>query len=422
MGNDAQIVQINDERIDVREDGRIILYKRDGLKNPKWQARLKIPNATGYKIVSTKTKNRREAENFAINLYDELAHHVRLGGSIKSITFQKVFDEWEKFTSVGRTNKDGKPWNATIERVRSYALKFFGSKKIDDIEAKDFQLYWHWRRANYSKRSPSNGTLGRERTAILAVFKFAAQMGHISNIPDSMPPKSSSERRPTFTEIEWKTVLAKSEEWLQEGMKKSVGRDRFLALNYFLVLVNTGLRVGEIRKLKWGDLRPLRTEDGNFVIAEVRGKTGSREVVCQPKTGHLFNKIINMRMVELKKQFPDEPKKWKPTYGQLVFCHPDGTKIQTFKKSFHSLLKFANIPIEKNGSSRTIYSLRHLYATQRLYEDVSPFLLAKQMGTSVEMLEKHYGQTVTSHAAAQITKTRKQKKPTKDTAAQTFEV
>jgi integrase len=61
--------------------------------------------------------------------------------------------------------------------------------------------------------------------------------------------------------------------------------------------------------------------------------------------------------------------------------------------------------------SRTIYSLRHFYATQRLSNDASPFLLAKQMGTSVEMLEKFYGQTVTSTLATQITKGRQLKQP-----------
>jgi hypothetical protein len=55
---------------------------------------------------------------------------------------------------------------------------------------------------------------------------------------------------------------------------------------------------------------------------------------------------------------------------------------------------------------RTIYSLRHFYATQRLSHETSPFLLAKQMGTSVEMLEKFYGQTVTSSLAAEISKSK----------------
>jgi hypothetical protein len=47
-----------------------------------------------------------------------------------------------------------------------------------------------------------------------------------------------------------------------------------------------------------------------------------------------------------------------------------------------------------------------MYATFRLSEEVSPYLLAKQMGTSVEMLEKHYGQVVNRLVATQITKTR----------------
>ena len=37
------------DQIDLRGDGRVILYKRPGLKKPKWQARISVPNATGYK-------------------------------------------------------------------------------------------------------------------------------------------------------------------------------------------------------------------------------------------------------------------------------------------------------------------------------------------------------------------------------------
>ena len=58
------------------------------------------------------------------------------------------------------------------------------------------------------------------------------------------------------------------------------------------------------------------------------------------------------------------------------------------------------------GKHRTLYSLRHMYATFRLSEEVSLFLLARQMGTSVEMLEQHYGQVVNRLVATQITKTR----------------
>jgi len=51
------------------------------------------------------------------------------------------------------------------------------------------------------------------------------------------------------------------------------------------------------------------------------------------------------------------------------------------KTAFDVLLKFAGMPVERNGGSWTLYSLRHFYATMQLSNDTSPFLLAKQMGT-----------------------------------------
>ena len=81
--------------IDVKGDGRVVLYKREGMKKPIWQARIRVPNATGYKVVSTKTENLLQAQIFASNLYEETYFKVKAGGSLKSKTFKQVFDDWE---------------------------------------------------------------------------------------------------------------------------------------------------------------------------------------------------------------------------------------------------------------------------------------------------------------------------------------
>ena len=49
MAEDAEV------RIDLRGDGRIILYKLSGLSDPTWQARIGVPSSTGYKRVATKS-------------------------------------------------------------------------------------------------------------------------------------------------------------------------------------------------------------------------------------------------------------------------------------------------------------------------------------------------------------------------------
>ena len=43
------------------------------------------------------------------------------------------------------------------------------------------------------------------------------------------------------------------------------------------------------------------------------------------------------------------------------------------------------------GVPRSTYCFRHTYATLRLQEGVDVYFLAEQMGTSVKMIEKHYG-------------------------------
>jgi integrase len=74
----------------------------------------------------------------------------------------------------------------------------------------------------------------------------------------------------------------------------------------------------------------------------------------------------------------------------------------------HAAYKFADDLFHKalvsHGEKRTIYSLRHTYATFRLQEGVHQFVLAKNMGTSVAMLEKHYGHTSNVASAAELTK------------------
>jgi integrase len=391
------------DQVDVRGDGRVILYKRPGLKAPKWQVRIRVPKSTGYRIVSTKTADRREAERFALDLYEELYLHVKSGGTIQSRTFKQVFEEWQTTINTMGHTRQGGSWDATVHRIESYAVKFFGQMKIDSIGPLQFADFWVWRKSNFNRTKPSNGTLRRERTSILPVFKFAVTRGYLQSVPDTDPPKAALERRPTFTLDEWRTIYTAARSWVNEGEAKATWRQRFVSQQYILVLANTGLRVGELRGLRWSDLRTVSTNDGTRLIGEVRGKTGSREVVFQDGAEVYIKRIYDLRIDETADAPPSD---------EVIFCHRDGIPIHTMKTAFNSLLKYAGVPIERNGGSRTLYSLRHFYATMRLSNDTSPFLLAKQMGTSVEMLEKYYGQTISSELAAQISKAGRTKEPT----------
>jgi integrase len=55
------------------------------------------------------------------------------------------------------------------------------------------------------------------------------------------------------------------------------------------------------------------------------------------------------------------------------------------------LLNAANLRLGPSGIPRSTYSFRHTYATFRLSEGMDAYFLAEQMGTSVAMIEDHYG-------------------------------
>ena len=70
-----------------------------------------------------------------------------------------------------------------------------------------------------------------------------------------------------------------------------------------------------------------------------------------------------------------------------------------------TIAKFTNATgLDKVGFRVEYYCLRHSYATFRLYAGVDPYVLARNMGTSITFLENHYGQVQTRKLRDELTK------------------
>ena len=89
-----------------------------------------------------------------------------------------------------------------------------------------------------------------------------------------------------------------------------------------------------------------------------------------------------MSVEDLLKQRADLP----------VFRLPDGTVSKNIHQTFRKFLTDAGlITCPRTGQNRTLYSLRHTYATFALLNDgMDIHALAVQMGTSIGMIERHY--------------------------------
>jgi hypothetical protein len=61
------------------------------------------------------------------------------------------------------------------------------------------------------------------------------------------------------------------------------------------------------------------------------------------------------------------------------------------KKSLGELLKASDLLTDHRGIRPTSYSFRHYYISQQLIAGADVFLLARNTGTSPEMIDRFYG-------------------------------
>ena len=88
---------------------------------------------------------------------------------------------------------------------------------------------------------------------------------------------------------------------------------------------------------------------------------------------------------------------------QKVFAFDDGSQPYGFEGAFKRLLAAAGLSKDmSSGQQRTLYSLRHTYATMELLAGTDIHTVARQMGTSVLMLERHYSKLTATMAAKQL--------------------
>ncbi len=374
-------------------DGGIYLFLRGDYKTPIWFCRIKVPGMTGYIYRSTRTSDEHQSYKFADDLYHRQLVKV-LGGEVLSkgtkITVG-INSYIERFKNDERLSIKYRV--LLLKRVKDH-LK---TETFENLTTQTISKLTDDLRKGTKTGTMSPNTVKRVQNDLRHFFRWCVEEGFLKEVPKLPRINGEQSRRPHFNEKEWRKITRHLREFVKVDNKKTL-RERTMLVNYVLVLSNTGIRVGEARSLKWRDIREV---DGN-VILTVNGKTGIREVVSRTnEVRDYFKRIYDLRVNEVGED--------KVTSNDLVFCHPDGSEVGSFKKSFQSLLKGCGVEKDSFGRNRTIYSLRHTYATFRLHEGVNHYVLSRNMGTSVKMLEDYYGHTSNIKMSDELTKSRTRK-------------
>ena len=67
---------------------------------------------------------------------------------------------------------------------------------------------------------------------------------------------------------------------------------------------------------------------------------------------------------------------------EYVFRTRDASTVKDWHGAFEILMEESGLRLDRYGDKRTLYSLRHTYATFALTNRVDIYVLARQMGTS----------------------------------------
>jgi len=372
----------------VLSDGDLKLYKR--ARSKVWQASFKIEQH--WVRISTKCKDLDKAKKAAKELM--LEYQIRQKHQIPVVS-KKFADvarlaiaEMRKAMDSGNGKRTYRDYIIVIEK---YFIPFFGTTLITNIDYAKLQAFDSWR-TDKMGREPRASTLNTHNSALSRVFDEAVVRGFLSksHVPVLKNKGRRSKRRPSFAMHEYRSLVQSFPAWVQKGRKGKSREMRELLRDYVLILANTGIREGtEADNLLWQHVHLFYENGEPFLEMSVNGKTGTRDIICRANT-LTYLKRIHERTNDIKHMSFDQLMKAK--LPKPVFRLPDGTVTKNLHQTFRAFLRDTDLLVcPKTGQHRTLYSLRHTYATFALARDgMNIHTLAVQMGTSIKMIEKHY--------------------------------
>jgi integrase len=370
------------------QDGEIVLIQRPD--SGAWQAHYKVDGR--WIRVTTKTKKLDDAKKAAKDLYLESQFRLKHNIPVISKKFKDVaklaIDRMEKVIEGG-TGK--KTYVDYIQAINKYLIPYFGNKSMDKIDANEMIEFSKWR-VEQMRKSPAASTISNHNAALNRVFDEALLHEYVTKaqIPDLQNKGLKAERRAAFTLVEYKELIRGLNEWVKTGRDGKSRDMKMLMRDYVMIVVSTGMRPGtEMEALCWKHVKMIKEKDDYYLLIWVpEGKTGHREIVTKTFCWQYFMRIKDRRALHLRKSLQMSDIKDEP-----IFALPDGTQTKNLRQTFQAFLDARGLlkdPVTEQ--ERVLYSLRHTYATfQILYRNVDLHLLAKQMGTSIAMIEKHYG-------------------------------
>ena len=367
-------------------DGELVLYRRT--RSLLYQCRFKLADGKWHRF-STRKASIENAIAAACDMYDQARYRQRLGLAHRTHTFAQIaaitLAEMRKQIDMS-TGKTAVHSYATC--IEKYFLPYFGDKVLEELTHTDVREFELWRDRQMT-RKPKTSTLNNFTTAWNRVIATAVERGYISErvpVPKLTAKGVKGRARPGFSEDEIKHLLLFMETWQHQGVKSVEREMRPLLRDYVEMLLLTGIRHGtEAMGICWRHLEWHTDKGVRYLRIWVDGKTGGRWLIAKHRAVEVL-KRLHARQQDISVL------SFETTFAERVphklFRFSDGYQPTSLNGSFKRLMRDSGLLKDGEGQNRTLYSLRHRYATMELLRwGTDIHTLSKQMGNSAAMIE-----------------------------------
>jgi integrase len=374
----------------------LIIFRRGDVGHDQYYCRVRIQNEDRYKTISLRTSDRQTARDLAMDQDADIRFRVKHDVPVFNRPFSQVALEYAE--AQQRRANAGEVTQARAMNVKNKVNgplnAYVGSTQIHLVSQERWSEYPLWRRENGTGRRNgiiSDSTIRIEMSIFAATMNYAVSKRYVpAHHRFEGMPKLKSNRRDEFTLEEYRKLHSVGRKWMKEATTPQGIWYRKMCYNFILVMCNTGMRPTEAKNLRWRDITTARDKDGSdILVIYVQGKGKTRKLIAPKSVGDYLDRV----RAHSKADKPDDP----------VFTIINGKPaVWLYRDTVEELLKFANLRDGPSGIPRTTYCFRHTYATFRLSAGVDVYILAQQMGTSVKMIEQHYGHVNTIKHADRV--------------------
>lgn len=374
----------------ILRDKQLRLVRRS--RSALWQVHYKIGSAKKWYRKSSGTSVLSDAKQIAEDLFHEARVLEKRGLAVVSKKFKAIAEVVSNnFKAAVKAGTGKKSYADYYRAIDSYLIPFFGKHNIDNITPSLISEFHRWRTEHVGYELKSS-TQNNHNAALNAVFDYAIEKKEMteSQRPSLKNTGAVGESRGIFSTDELIELQQFIQKWATQTDKPKSRMMRELLGLYVAFVACTGVRPGtETKELKWKHIEFIQKPSMRVIhITLPQGKRGTRTLIARNELWPLLDKLRQLQP-EYKDLTLEELITKKA--DAHIFRLADGTMPYNLIHTFAHCLTAAGMSKgDKDGKDRSLYSLRHYYATQRILEGVSFGQLANQMGTSVLMIERHY--------------------------------